>query len=95
MGQQFHGPVMYCAAAEENTEVLKNLRSDMYCSLLNCSYNLGLRGVSAFLPGKPVGDAGELDEEMRRFTRIAGALLVIQNLKIITFGPCPSGLFGL
>ena len=53
LGQKFGGPVMYCAAAEENKEVLQYERGDAYCGMLNCSYNLGLRNIKAFIPDKP------------------------------------------
>ena len=89
LGQKFGGPVMYCAAAEENKEVLKFERGDAYCGLFNCSYNLGLRGVNAFIPDKPVGDGTALAEELVWFTNIARAMLGVANLKIITFGPRP------
>ena len=36
-------PVMFIAAAEENTAVLKDDRGDAYCGMLNASYNLKLR----------------------------------------------------
>ena len=89
LGQKFGGPVMYCAAAEENKEVLQFERGDAYCGLLNCSYNLGLRGVNAFLPHKPVGDGPALAAEVARFARISRALIGLSKLKIITFGPRP------
>ena len=89
LGQKFGGPVMYCAAAEENKEVLQYERGDAYCGMLNCSYNLGLRNIKAFIPDKPVGDGAALAEELARFVGIARAILGIANLKIITFGPRP------
>ena len=49
-------PVMFCAAAEENTAVLKDDRGDAYCGMLNASYNLKLRGVKAYIPAYPVGN---------------------------------------
>ena len=53
--QQFWGPVMVCAAAEESRSVLASNRGDALCGLLNCSYNLGLRQVPAYIPQYPVG----------------------------------------
>lgn len=89
LAQHFDGPVMYCAAAEESTAVLQYERGDAYCGLLNCSYNLGLRGVKAYIPEHPVGDEEELAEEMAQFKKIACAVLGVSGLKIITFGPRP------
>ena len=90
LGQVFGGPVMYCAAAEESIGVLSDDRGDAYCGLLNCSYNLGLRNINAFIPDRPVGDGEALADELDRFARISRALLGIRNLKIITFGPRPA-----
>ena len=89
LAQRFGGPVMYCAAEEESKSVLKFERGDAYCGLLNCSYNLGLRGIKAYIPEHPVGNADELAEEVARFQKIARAVLGISELKIITFGPRP------
>ena len=89
LAQRFGGPVMYCAAEEESKSVLKFERGDAYCGLLNCSYNLGLRGIKAYIPEHPVGNAEELAEEVARFQKIACAVLGISDLKIITFGPRP------
>ena len=89
LAQRFGGPVMYCAAEEESKSVLKFERGDAYCGLLNCSYNLGLRGIKAYIPEHPVGNAEELAEEVVRFQKIACAVLGISDLKIITFGPRP------
>ena len=42
LAKHFDGPVMFCAAAEENIDVLLNDRGDAYCGMLNASYNLKL-----------------------------------------------------
>ena len=51
---------MYVAAAEETGKDLINGRGDAYCGMLNCSYNLGLRKIKAFIPEYPVGTADEI-----------------------------------
>ena len=84
----FHGPIMYVAAAEGDGD-LYNGRGDAYCGMLNCSYNLGLRGKTAYIPEYPVGTAGELAEKIRDFVPIARAILGLKSLKIIAFGPRP------
>ena len=58
IAQLFDGPVMYIAASEDGN--LHDNRGDAYCGMLNCSYNLGLRGVKAYIPENPVGTAEEL-----------------------------------
>lgn len=89
LAQNFDGPVMFCAAAEENIGVLSGDRGDAYCGMLNASYNLKLRNVKAYIPEYPVGDAEECAEMIHGFQPIARALVGIKNLKIISFGPRP------
>ncbi|MBE5778590.1 MAG: fucose isomerase [Clostridiales bacterium] len=84
----FDGPIMYVAAAEGDGD-LHNGRGDAYCGLLNCSYNLGLRGKTAYIPEQPVGMAEDLAVEIKNFLPIARAILGLKGLKVITFGPRP------
>ena len=89
IAKKFGGPVMYIAAAEENTDVLSSDRGDAYCGMLNASYNLKLNGINAYIPEYPVGDAEYCAREIMDFAPIARALLGLKDLKIITFGPRP------
>lgn len=84
----FAGPVMYVAAAEGDGDLFDG-RGDAYCGMLNCSYNLNLRNLRAHIPAHPVGTAGELAEEMRRFSSVAASMIGLAQLKIISFGPRP------
>ena len=93
IAQKFDGPVMYVAAAEETGKDLINGRGDAYCGMLNCSYNLGLRKIKAFIPEYPVGTADEIAEMINEFNPVARALIGVANLKIITFGPRPQDFF--
>ena len=88
----FDGPVMFLAAAEGDGDLI-NGRGDAYCGMLNCSYNLGMRHLKAFIPEYPVVTAEEAAAEMRKFLPIARAIIGIKNLKIITFGPRPQDFF--
>ena len=88
----FDGPVMFLAAAEGDGDLI-NGRGDAYCGMLNCSYNLGMRHLKAFIPEYPVVTAEEAAAEMRKFLPIARAIIGIRNLKIITFGPRPQDFF--
>ena len=92
LAQRFRGPVMYVAAAEGDGDLI-NGRGDAYCGMLNCSYNLGLRRVQAYIPDYPVGTARECAEMIRQFLPVARAILGVQSLKIITFGPRPQDFF--
>ena len=49
IAKNFDGPCMYVAAAEGDGDLI-NGRGDAYCGMLNCSYNLGLRGKTAYIP---------------------------------------------
>ncbi len=89
LAEKFDGPVMFCAAAEESSEILLNDRGDAYCGMLNASYNLKLRGVKAYIPENPVGTAEECACLINEFLPIARAIVGLKNLKIISFGPRP------
>lgn len=91
IGQKFNGPVMYIAAAEEGD--LVNGRGDAYCGMLNCSYNLNLRKIKAYIPDSPVCDSDEAVNEIVKFIPIARAIIGLSKLKIITFGPRPQDFF--
>jgi len=93
IAKYFDGPVMYAAAAEETGKDLINGRGDAYCGMLNCSYNLGLRKLKAVIPRYPVGDAGAVAAMMAEFEPVARAILGLQSLKIISFGPRPQDFF--
>ena len=89
LAEKFDGPVMFCAAAEENIGILSDDRGDAYCGMLNASYNLKLRGVTAYIPSYPVGDAEDCAKMINEFVPIARAIVGLKNLKIISFGPRP------
>ena len=91
--QKFDGPVMFCAAAEEASDKLVGDRGDAFCGMLNASYNLKLRGVKAYIPEYPVGDAEDCADMIHDFLPIARALIGVKNLTIITFGPRPQDFF--
>ena len=93
IAQKFDGPVMYAAAAEETGNDLIGGRGDAYCGMLNCSYNLGLRRLSAHIPEYPVGTADEVAAMIEEFVPAARALIGLAGLKIITFGPRPQDFF--
>jgi L-fucose isomerase-like protein len=85
--QEFDGPALIMAAAEEGAGISE--RGDAYCGLLNCSYNLALRGVSAIIPENPVGLPGDVVTQIEKFMPVARALIGVKKLKIFGFGPRP------
>ena len=93
IAQRFDGPVMYAAAAEETGKDLINGRCDAYCGMLNCSYNLGMRHIPAYIPEYPVDTAGEVADMIADFIPVARTIIGLKGLKIITFGPRPQDFF--
>ena len=93
IAKYFDGPVMYVAAAEETGKDLIDGRGDAYCGMLNCSYNLGLRHLKAYIPAYPVGTAQDIAGMIQDFVPIARTLIGLSELKIITFGPRPQDFF--
>ena len=89
LAKHFEGPKMFVAAAEESGDNLLDGRGDAYCGMLNASYNLQLRNIQAYIPEYPVGDAEECADMIHEFLPIARAVVGLQNLKIISFGPRP------
>lgn len=89
LAQDFDGPVMFVAGAEETQEDLIDGRGDAFCGMLNASYNLNLRGIRPYIPEYPVGTAEECADMIAQFVPIARTILALRNLKIISFGPRP------
>lgn len=92
LAKHFDGPCMFVAAAEGDGDMIDG-RGDAYCGMLNCSYNLGMRGLKGYIPEYPVGTAEELADKMLAFVPIARTVLGLKGLKIITFGPRPQDFF--
>ena len=92
IAKYFDGPCMFVAAAEGDGDLI-NGRGDAYCGMLNCSYNLGMRHLKGYIPEYPVGTAAEIGQKIKEFYPIARAIIGVQNLKIITFGPRPQDFF--
>ena len=89
LARHFDGPKMFVAAAEETGSSLTQGRGDAYCGMLNASYNLNLRNVKAYIPEYPVGDAQDCADMIHEFLPIARAIIGLNDLKIISFGPRP------
>ena len=90
LAKKFDGPVMFVAAAEEpcGKELIDN-RGDAYCGMLNASYNLALRNIKAYIPEYPVGTPDECAKMINEFVPVARAILGLNDLKVISFGPRP------
>ena len=89
LAKYFDGPVMFVGAAEDSANDLLDGRGDAYCGMLNCSYNLKLREIKAYIPEKPVGTPAELAKRIAEFLPVARAVIALSKLKIISFGPRP------
>ena len=90
--KKFDGPAMVIAAAEGDGDLIDG-RGDAFCGMLNCSYNLGMRGLRAYIPEYPVGTADECARMIKDFIPVARGILGVNNLKVITFGPRPQDFF--
>ncbi|MBP5273977.1 MAG: fucose isomerase [Abditibacteriota bacterium] len=91
--KEFGGPVMFCAAAEETGDGLEDFRGDALCGLLNASFNLKLRRVSAYIPKDPVGLPDEVADMIIGFAPVARILCGLRKLKIFSFGPRPQDFY--
>ena len=89
MAQNFEGPVMLAAAAEDSGRDLIGGRGDAYCGLLSASYNIGLRRLRPYIPEYPIGDARGIAVMLEEFIPVARVVAGVRNLKVITFGPRP------
>lgn len=89
LAKEFNGPAMFCAAAEETQDNLNDSRGDALCGLLNASYNLALRNLTAYIPEYPVGDPQAVCQMIEEFVPIARAVIGVRGLKVISFGPRP------
>ncbi len=89
MAQEFWGPVMLAAAAEDSGRDLVQGRGDAYCGMLSASYNIGLRRLRPHIPEYPVGDPDDIAAMLAEFIPVARIVVGVRNLKIITFGPRP------
>lgn len=88
--QEFNGPVMLFAAAEEGQEPFVRQRTDGMSGFSNACYALKLRGTNVYIPPKPVGTQDECAEMLHEFIPIARTSIGVKNLKLITIGPRPS-----
>lgn len=88
--QEFNGPVMLIAAAEEGQEPYIEERKDALSGFINACYALKLRGTNVYIPSHPCGTYEQCVEMVHDFIPIARTLLAIRDLKIISFGPRPS-----
>jgi L-fucose isomerase-like protein len=93
LAKHFGGPTMYAAAAEDAADKLGGGRGDAYCGMLNCSYNLGLRNITAHIPQYPVGGPEDVAKMIDDFIPVARTVIGLSKLKIITFGPRPQDFF--
>lgn len=91
--EQFPGPVMACAAAEESITDLINGRGDAFCGMLNASYNFNLRQLNVYIPQIPVGLPEQLADKIEYFQKIARIMLGVAGLKIFSFGPRPQDFY--
>jgi L-fucose isomerase-like protein len=90
LAQEFDGPVMLFAAADEGEEPFERERLDGMSGFINACYALKLRNTNAYIPDSPVGTLQECAGMIHEFMPIARTLIAVKDLKIISIGPRPS-----
>lgn len=90
LAQEFDGPVMFFAAAEEGEEPFVRERTDGMSGFINACYALKLRKTNVYIPPVPVGTVRQCADMIHRFIPLARTLAAVNDLKIISFGPRPS-----
>lgn len=87
---EFDGPIMFFAAAEEGGEPYIRERKDALSGFINACYALKLRGTNVYIPDHPCGTFEQCADMIHEFLPVAGTLLAVRDLKVISFGPRPS-----
>ena len=88
--EEFDGPIMMIAAAEEGEEPYIRDRRDALSGFVNACYALRLRNTKVYIPSHPCGTYKKCAGMIHDFIPIARALLAIRRLKLISIGPRPS-----
>lgn len=88
--QEYEGPVMMIAAAEEGREPYIRNRKDALSGFINACYALKLRNTNIYIPSHPCGTLEQCADMIEQFLPIARALIALRNLKVISIGPRPS-----
>ena len=88
--QEFDGPIMMFAGAEEGNEPFIRDRKDAMTGFVNACYALKLRGTKVYVPSSPVGTMEQCAKMLHEFFTIARTLVAVKDLKVITIGPRPS-----
>jgi L-fucose isomerase-like protein len=93
LARELDVPFMLCAASEESRDSLVEGRGDAYCGMLNASYNVGLRNLTAHIPQMPVGSPAEVARMVAHFVDVARVVVGVKNLKTFSFGPRPQDFY--
>ena len=88
--QEFDGPVMLFAAAEEGSEPYVKERKDALTGFINACYALKLRNTNVYIPSHPCGTYEQCSEMIKSFISIARTMIAIKELKLLMIGPRPS-----
>lgn len=88
--QEFAGPVMMIAAAEEGDAPFMRTRTDGMSGFSNAVYATKLRKTNVYVPSHPIGTLHECADMIHEFFSIARTLVAVGDLKVISIGPRPS-----
>ena len=82
--QEFDGPIMMFAGAEDGNEPFIRDRKDAMTGFVNACYALKLRGTKVYVPDSPVGTMEQCAKMLHEFFTIARTLVAVKDLKVIT-----------
>ena len=94
IAKNFDGPCMFAAAAEGDGDLIDG-RGDAYCGMLNCSYNLGMRRIPAYIPEYPVGTAEDIAKMIEDFLPVARAMGTNSAIMPAMSAAVPTGYSGI
>ena len=88
--QEYDGPVMMIAAAEEGPGPYIRERKDALSGFINACYALKLRNTNVYIPSHPCGTMEQCADMVSQFQSIARTLIAVKDLKVVSIGPRPS-----
>ena len=88
--QEYDGPVMMIAAAEDGQEPYIRERKDALSGFINACYALKLRKTNVYIPSHPCGTHEQCADMISHFFPIVRTLIAVKDLKVVSIGPRPS-----
>ncbi len=87
---EFDGPVMLVAAAEEGEGPYTVGRRDALSGFINACYALKLRNTNVYIPETPYGTMEQCADMISEYMAIARTMIAVKDLKLMMIGPRPA-----